>query len=172
MPSGRTPPTPQDPREASSGKLDVELRRGVLVLAVLSQLRAPQYGYSLRQALEAEGMSIEEGTLYPLLRRLESQGLLASEWRIEDGPPRRYYTLNADGLRHLEGLAATWAELVATVDRLLSPGSPPRRQPQAGTAQDAAPERRGGVPRPSPAHPASGDGTARSTKGKSPEGVR
>src|SRR5215470_10280362 len=81
--------------EASNGKLDLELRRGVLVLAVLSQLRTAQYGYSLRQALADKGMPIEEGTLYPLLRRLEDQELLASEWRIEEGPPRRYYKLNA-----------------------------------------------------------------------------
>ena len=86
MPAGES-------HETSNGKPDLELRRGVLVLAVLSQLRTAQYGYSLRQALAGAGMPIEEGTLYPLLRRLESQGLLVSEWRIEDGPPRRYYTL-------------------------------------------------------------------------------
>jgi DNA-binding PadR family transcriptional regulator len=78
-------------------KLEHELRRGVIVLAALSQLRGWQYGYSLRQALAARGMPIEEGTLYPLLRRLETQGLLESEWRIEDGPPRRYYRLSAEG---------------------------------------------------------------------------
>src|SRR5579862_4326924 len=102
------------------GKPDQELRRGVLVLAVLSQLRAPEYGYSLRQALAARDMPIEEGTLYPLLRRLEGQGLLASEWRIEDGPPRRYYRLSAEGERLYRGLTASWRELVATMDRLLN----------------------------------------------------
>jgi DNA-binding PadR family transcriptional regulator len=107
-------------REASNGKFDVELRRGVLVLAVLSQLQTPQYGYSLRQALAAEGMPIEEGTLYPLLRRLEAQGLLVSEWRIEDGPPRRYYTLSPDGARHYQSLRASWSELVTTVNRLIA----------------------------------------------------
>ena len=71
-------------------KLDTELRRGAVVLAVLSQLRTAQYG--LRQALAQRGMPIEEGTLYPLLRRLEEQGLLASDWRINDGPPRRFTT--------------------------------------------------------------------------------
>jgi PadR family transcriptional regulator, regulatory protein PadR len=106
--------------DAANAKLDTELRRGVLVLAVLSQLRTPQYGYSLRQALAEEGMAIEEGTLYPLLRRLESQGLLASEWRIEDGPPRRYYTLNPEGVRHYASLRASWATLAATVSRLIS----------------------------------------------------
>src|SRR4029077_11250691 len=77
------------------GKLELELRRGVVVLATLSQLRTPRYGYELRQALAENGMPIEEGTLYPLLRRLEAQGLLKSEWKIEGASPRRYYLLNA-----------------------------------------------------------------------------
>ena len=112
--------TEGESREASNGKLDLELRRGVLVLTVLSQLRTAQYGYSLRQALAGEGMPIEEGTLYPLLRRLESLGLLVSEWRIEDGPPRRYYTLSPDGARHYQNLSASWSELVTTVNRLIA----------------------------------------------------
>ncbi|MEJ0008241.1 MAG: PadR family transcriptional regulator [Steroidobacteraceae bacterium] len=105
--------------ESPGPKLDTELRRGALVLAVLSQLRAAQYGYSLRQALAEQGMSIEEGTLYPLLRRLEEQGLLASDWRIEDGPPRRYYKLNPKGIRVLADLTANWQGLVVTMSRLL-----------------------------------------------------
>ena len=104
--------------EEASGKLEQELRRGVIVLAALSQLREPQYGYSLRQALAEQGMVVEEGTLYPLLRRLEAQGLLASEWRIEDGPPRRYYTLSADGKKLYGELTASWRNLVDTVERL------------------------------------------------------
>ena len=107
-------------REASNGKLDLELRRGVLVLAVLSQLRTAQYGYSLRQALAGAGMPIEEGTLYPLLRRLEALGLLVSEWRIDDGPPRRYYTLSPEGARHYRNLSASWSELAMTVNRLIA----------------------------------------------------
>ena len=106
--------------EASNGKLDIELRRGVLVLVVLSQLRTAQYGYSLRQALAEQGMAIEEGTLYPLLRRLESQGLLASEWRLEDGSPRRYYTLSPAGARHYRSLSASWATLATTVNCLIA----------------------------------------------------
>ena len=86
----------------------IELRRGVLVLAVLSRLRSPQYGYSLRQALAEGGMPIEEGTLYPLLRRLETQGLLVSEWNVEFAPPRRYYRLSPDGERTFAGLADAW----------------------------------------------------------------
>jgi len=109
-------------REEAFARPDVELRRGVLVLAVLSQLRSAEYGYSLRQALAAKDMPIEEGTLYPLLRRLEAQGLLASEWRIEDGPPRRYYRLSPEGERLYRTLTASWRELVATMDKLLEEG--------------------------------------------------
>ena len=112
--------TEGESREASNGKLELELRRGVLVLTVLSQLRTAQYGYSLRQSLAGAGMPIEEGTLYPLLRRLESLGLLVSEWRIEDGPPRRYYTLSPEGARYYQDLVASWSELVATVNCLIA----------------------------------------------------
>jgi DNA-binding PadR family transcriptional regulator len=101
------------------GKVEQELRRGIVVLAVLSQLRTPQYGYSLRQALSDQGMPIEEGTLYPLLRRLEAQGLLASEWRIEDGPPRRYYVLSKTGAQLQRSLTVSWRALVATMDGIL-----------------------------------------------------
>ena len=111
-----------DTREIPVNKQDLELRRGVLVLAVLSQLRDAQYGYSLRQALAERGMPIEEGTLYPLLRRLEGQGLLASEWRIEDGPPRRYYRLNDAGEAMLAELTAIWNALTATMAGLLEEG--------------------------------------------------
>ena len=109
-------------RDITSGKPELELRKGVLVLAVLSQLRTAEYGYSLRQALAARDMPIEEGTLYPLLRRLEGQGLLASEWRIEDGPPRRYYRLSPLGERLYRDLTASWRGLVATMDKLLDEG--------------------------------------------------
>ena len=109
-------------REPAAGKLEQELRRGVLVLAVLSQLRGWQYGYSLRQALVGQGLPIEEGTLYPLLRRLEAQGLLTSEWRIEDGPPRRYYRLNDPGLGLYRDMRTSWRELGGVMDRLLDGG--------------------------------------------------
>jgi PadR family transcriptional regulator PadR len=108
-----------DTRETPVIKQELELRRGALVLAVLSQLRDAQYGYSLRQALADRGMPIEEGTLYPLLRRLEAQGLLASEWRLEDGPPRRYYRLNHAGEAMLADLTAIWNALTATMSGLL-----------------------------------------------------
>ena len=100
-------------------KLELELRRGIVVLATLSQLRTLRYGYELRQALADKGMAIEEGTLYPLLRRLETQGLLTSEWKIEDGPPRRYYVLNADGRRLLKKLTESWQGMNTTMNRLL-----------------------------------------------------
>lgn len=106
-------------RDNPESKLELELRRGVLVLAVLSQLREVQYGYSLRQALAARGLPIEEGTLYPLLRRLEKQGLLDSQWHIEDGPPRRYYHLNKPGAALLAELTDSWHALVGTMSGLL-----------------------------------------------------
>jgi PadR family transcriptional regulator, regulatory protein PadR len=106
-------------RTDSRAKLDTELRRGTVVLAVLSQLRKFEYGYSLRQALAERGMQIEEGTLYPLMRRLEEQGFLVSEWRIEDGPPRRYYKLSPTGARVYTELTESWQTLVTTMAKLL-----------------------------------------------------
>ena len=100
-------------------KLELELRRGVVVLAALSQLRSPRYGYELRQALAQLGMSIEEGTLYPLLRRLEAQGFLKSEWKVDGGSPRRYYSLNADGRKLLRQLTQSWRGMNDAMDRLL-----------------------------------------------------
>ena len=100
-------------------KLELELRRGVVVLATLSQLRAPRYGYELRQALSDKGMPIEEGTLYPLLRRLEIQGLLKSEWKLEGGSQRRYYSLNADGRKLLKKLTESWQGMNDAMNELL-----------------------------------------------------
>lgn len=102
------------------GKLEQDLRRGALVLAVLSQLGTRQYGYSLRQALSARGMPIEEGTLYPLLRRLEGQGLLSSEWLMDEGPPRRYYARSARGTELYRDLSVSWRSLSAVMDHLLN----------------------------------------------------
>jgi DNA-binding PadR family transcriptional regulator len=107
------------PVDAALPKLEAELRRGVVVLAVLSRLRTPQYGYSLRQALDAGGMPIEEGTLYPLLRRLESQGVLESSWRTDASSPRRYYRLSPDGERLYDELRETWRRQVDVLDKLL-----------------------------------------------------
>ena len=84
-----------------------------------SQLRTLRYGYELRQALADNGMPIEAGTLYPLLRRLEAQGLLKSERTIADGPPRRYYSLNADGRKLLKKLTESWQGMNHAMNRLL-----------------------------------------------------
>jgi DNA-binding PadR family transcriptional regulator len=97
-----------------------ELRRGVIVLAVLSQLDQEQYGYSLMKRLEAQGMLIDQGTLYPLLRRLEEQGLLASDWRVETSRPRRYYILSGLGREVLQEMILEWQRIKTTVDELLS----------------------------------------------------
>ena len=91
--------------------LRLELRRGSLVLAVLAALKKEQYGYTLRKALEEQGMAIDEGTLYPLLRRLESQGLLASEWREEEKRNKRFYRLSADGKAILKQLLGEWESI-------------------------------------------------------------
>ena len=116
----KPPDKPPEPLADIHAKMEQELRRGVIVLATLSQLREAQYGYSLRQALADQGMSVEEGTLYPLLRRLEGQGLLASEWRIQDGPPRRYYTLSETGKQLYADLTQSWRALSANIERLVS----------------------------------------------------
>ena len=96
-----------------------ELRRGTLVLTVLSQLDEAQYGYSLAQRLAERGLGIEQGTLYPLLRRLEEQGLLDSEWSVEGSRPRRYYRLNDAGRETLETLKGEWYDLAAVLEKLL-----------------------------------------------------
>ena len=98
----------------------LELRRGVIALAVLSQLRQEHYGYSLIKLLNEQGLVIDQGTLYPLLRRLESNGLLKSEWRVEGPRPRRYYQTNQDGEEALTVLDQEWKKLVEVMEGLLS----------------------------------------------------
>jgi PadR family transcriptional regulator PadR len=98
----------------------LELRRGSLVLAVLACLRIEQYGYSLRQALAADGLEMEESTLYPLLRRLESQGLLDSEWREEERRKKRFYRLSVAGVAMLAALTEEWRGINASLDHILS----------------------------------------------------
>jgi|SRR5690606_11940509 len=100
-------------------QLRLELRRGILVLAVLSQMDTARYGYSLIQRLAEQGIDIEEGTLYPLLRRLEKQGLLESEWEIGESRPRKYYRLSAAGRDVLTTLSADWFETVEVMRRIL-----------------------------------------------------
>jgi len=99
--------------------LRLELRRGCVPLAVLAELRSEQYGYSLRKALAEKGMVVDEGTLYPLLRRLETQGLLASEWREEDKRSKRFYLLSSEGRRILNQLAAEWETITASLNEIM-----------------------------------------------------
>jgi len=100
-------------------KLKLELRRGVLVIAVLSALRQEHYGYSLRKILLAKGLEIDEGTLYPLVRRLEKQGLLQSQWREENNRNKRFYQLSDDGKSILKKLTIEWQQVEATLNTIL-----------------------------------------------------
>jgi PadR family transcriptional regulator PadR len=99
--------------------LKMELRRGCLILAVLAQLRVEQYGYTLRKALADDGLAIDEGTLYPLLRRLETQGLLVSQWREEDKRNKRFYRLSPEGEAILKQLLEEWESINASLGRIL-----------------------------------------------------
>lgn len=98
--------------------LVTELKRGTIVLCVLSSLEDKQYGYSLAQALEEKGISVDQNTLYPLLRRLEKQELLQSDWILEDNRPRRYYTLSSDGKAILEQLKQEWQKITRSIENL------------------------------------------------------
>jgi len=99
--------------------LRLELRRGSLILAVLGQLRCEHYGYTLRKALGEAGVEIDEGALYPMLRRLESQGLLTREWREWGRRNKRFYRLSEEGRRVLDRLVGEWTGLNASVDAIL-----------------------------------------------------
>src|SRR5438876_12424079 len=99
--------------------LRAELRRGSLVLAVLARLRTEHYGYTLRKALADQGMVIDENTLYPLLRRLETQGLLVSHWREEDKRNKRFYRLSTNGEAILEQLLEEWNAMNVSLRRII-----------------------------------------------------
>jgi DNA-binding PadR family transcriptional regulator len=103
----------------SIDNLILEMRRGVIVLAVLSQCRQEQYGYSLMKSIAEKGLEIDQGTLYPLLRRLETQGLLSSSWRLEDARPRRYYVISPEGQEILPRLVTEWESMVQMIRRIL-----------------------------------------------------
>lgn len=110
------------PISDSNGLLEnlrLELRRGCLVLAVLAELRTEQYGYTLRKSLSEHGMEIDEGTLYPLLRRLESQGLLVSEWREEDKRNKRFYRISREGKLVLKQLLVEWQSIGLSLDAVV-----------------------------------------------------
>jgi PadR family transcriptional regulator PadR len=100
--------------------LRMELRRGCLILAVLTQLRTEHYGYTLRKALADQGLAIEESTLYPLLRRLETQGLLTSEWREEEKRNKRFYRLSPAGRGIQAQLLTEWNGINDSLHRILA----------------------------------------------------
>ena len=99
--------------------LRLELRRGALTVAVLAALRTEQYGYTLRKLLAEHGLIVDEGTLYPLLRRLEAQGLLVSEWREEAKRNKRFYALSKTGAQMLEQLLAEWRSIDSSLNAIL-----------------------------------------------------
>lgn len=99
--------------------LRMELRRGSVIVAALAQLRTEHYGYALRKALEEQGLPVDEDTLYPLLRRLESQGLLVSEWREEDRRRKRFYRISRTGEALLDRLLGEWRDINAALKRIL-----------------------------------------------------
>lgn len=117
--------------------LRLELRRGSLIVAVLAALRIEQYGYTLRKQLAEHGLQIDENALYPMLRRLESQGLLVSAWREEDRRNKRFYRLSPSGAELLDRLLDEWRGLNAALDRILNEG---RRH---GATQSVSARRRG-----------------------------
>ncbi len=112
-------PTGTDVFEA----LRLELRRGSLILAVLGHLRREHYGYTLRKALAEAGVEIDEGALYPMLRRLETQGLLTSQWREEEKRNKRFYRLSEEGQALLGRLTEEWTQLNASITDILNGGS-------------------------------------------------
>jgi DNA-binding PadR family transcriptional regulator len=97
-----------DTTKSLEQNLTSELRRGTLLLMVLGALKEPQYGYSLIQHLDAIGMKVDQNTLYPLLRRLEKQGLVDSEWQVGQSRPRRYYRINDKGIKIRAHLLDEW----------------------------------------------------------------
>lgn len=101
------------------GNLIQELRRGTLILSVLSQLKEARYGYALVEQLEEKGVSIDPNTLYPLLRRLEKQGLLCSEWETGESKPRKYYKRTPLGNGIYQELKEQWKNISSGVDCLL-----------------------------------------------------
>lgn len=105
------------------GNLVSELRRGTLILSVLSQLGEEKYGYALVQSLEQKGVAIDPNTLYPLLRRLEKQGLLSSQWDVGEAKPRKYYRRTALGDDIYRELKEQWERLSANMEQILREGS-------------------------------------------------
>lgn len=114
--------------EATFDNLRLELRRGSLILAVLAELHEEQYGYTLRRSLAQGGVEIEESALYPMLRRLESQGLLTSTWREEDNRNKRFYRLSREGRTVFAQLLVEWRSFTASLERIIR-GAPGHGSP-------------------------------------------
>ncbi len=108
--------------EELTASLTVELKRGTMILLVLSQLHSNEYGYSLVQKLEEKEAPIEAGTLYPLLRRLEKQKLLVSEWDTSESRPRKFYTMSEDGKEVYEKLKEEWKQITNLLDTAIKEG--------------------------------------------------
>ena len=117
--------------------LKFELRRGCLILAVLAELQMERYGYLLRKALSDRGLEIDENTLYPLLRRLESQGLLVSQWREEDKRNKRFYRISANGEMVLKQLIEEWKALNWSLVRIVD------QESKADESETTVQQRRG-----------------------------
>lgn len=100
-------------------RLSAELRRGLIVLVVMSQLESKEYGYSLLRKLEEKGFDITQDTLYPLLRRLETQGYLQSDWQIDSARPRRYYQLNELGIAIMNALRRDWKKQLNVIEEII-----------------------------------------------------
>jgi DNA-binding PadR family transcriptional regulator len=117
-------------------KLETELKRGIFQIAVLRLLLDPRYGYQIGRVLAEHGLAVEEGTLYPLLRRMEEQGLLESWWVTEQARPRKYYRTTSEGRATLQVLLEVWERVDAALRRILGAppgaGSPPGASPGAG----------------------------------------
>jgi len=95
------------------------MRRGTIVLALLSQLTTARYGYDLLQKLKSAAFTIDAGTLYPLLRRLESQGVLESTWDTTESRPRKYYRLSAEGEAFYTSLKREWYEMTDAINTMI-----------------------------------------------------
>lgn len=97
----------------------LELRKGTLVLAVLSELKTKHYGYSLVEKLNTQGLTIDQNTLYPLLRRLDKHGLLDSVWDVEEPRPRKYYVLSELGKELYNDLVEEWKNNTSIIKRIV-----------------------------------------------------
>lgn len=105
-------------RETAEVSYRMEMRRGTIVLAVMCLLEEPKYGYSLADELAGKGLPVDTNTLYPLLRRLSSQGILADTWEIGEGKPRKYYVLTEKGKEMRDALIRQWQELSDSINKM------------------------------------------------------